>query len=345
MPRMAFEDFSPGAVDLAGAVTPSRDDIVAYARQFDPQPFHLDEEAAKQTFAGGLIASGWHSCALQMRLITDGFLLESSSMGAPGIEEVRWLKPVRPGDTLRTRRTVLETKASGSRPDRGFVRFRFETFNQRDEAVLAQVNWIMFERRQPAAAAPQPDRRSRAPGSDGAASTASSPASRSKEHSGVGQPAVPFFDDLALGETQDLGRHTFTAEDITAFAHVFDPQPFHVDAEAAKRSHFGGLCASGWHTAAMWMRRMVDHRQGAREAALARGERPAELGVSPGFSGLLWLKPVYAGDTIAYASTLVDKRASSSRPGWGLAFHRNTGHNQHGESVFEFTGAVFWERR
>ncbi len=156
---------------------------------------------------------------------------------------------------------------------------------------------------------------------------------------------APFFEDLAPGQTRDLGGYTFAADEIIRFAKQFDPQVFHVDPEAAKRSHFGGLCASGWHTAAVWMKLMVDFRRRAREATLARGERPGELGPSPGFKDLRWLKPVYAGDTISFASTFVEKRPSASRPGWGLAFHRNTGDNQHGERVFEFTGAAFWERR
>lgn len=156
---------------------------------------------------------------------------------------------------------------------------------------------------------------------------------------------APVSDDLVLGETHDLGSHQFEADEIVRFARAFDPQPFHIDPDAAIRSHFGGLCASGWHTAAVWMRRMVEHRRHAREATLARGESPIELGVSPGFTDLRWLKPVYAGDTITFASTLIDSRPSASRPGWSLVSHRNTGANQHGERVFEFRGTVFQEKK
>ena len=151
------------------------------------------------------------------------------------------------------------------------------------------------------------------------------------------EPGITVFDFIE--------GHTFTPEDIVGFARQFDPQPFHVDAEAAKSSLFGALCASGWHTASVWMKRMVGYRDRTRTDALARGERPARLGPSPGFSNLKWLKPVYAGDTIAYRSTVTAKRASASRPGWGLVFHHNTGTNQHGEEVFAFDGMVFWDRR
>jgi acyl dehydratase len=155
---------------------------------------------------------------------------------------------------------------------------------------------------------------------------------------------MPFLDDVHIGDVRELGAYTFAADDIIRFAQRFDPQPFHVDAEAARQSHFGGLIASGWHTAAAWMKLMVRDIGRASAAALARGERPARLGPSPGFRDLKWLKPVYAGDTITYRATVLDKRLSASRPGWGLLFHHNTGVNQNGEEVFSFRGAVFWER-
>jgi acyl dehydratase len=160
-----------------------------------------------------------------------------------------------------------------------------------------------------------------------------------------GAAPIPFLDDLAVGETTELGSHPFTAADIVRFARAYDPQRFHVDEEAARRSLFGGLCASGWHTGSVWMKLMVARRAAATEKALARGEHPARLGPSPGFRNLTWAKPVYAGDVVTYTTTVTDKRLSASRPGWGLAFHRNRGVNQHGEEVFGFDGVVFWERR
>ena len=344
LPPLAFEDFAAGAVDLADGPTVTRDAIVAFARAYDPQPFHLDENAAKDTFVGELIASGWHSCALLMRAIADSFLLRSTSMGAPGIEEVRWLRPVRPGDVLRLRRTVLETKASRSRPEMGLVRFQFELLRG-DEAMLTQTNWIMFGRREASPAVAR-DREH-----EGALAGAGSPlpavveSSTRALSSDESQPTSPFFNDLIVGTTRDLGACTFTPDAIVGFASQFDPQPFHTDPEAARRSHFGGLCASGWHTAAVWMKLMIAHRRAADEQARAAGLRPAALGPSPGFRDLRWLKPVYAGDTIRYCSTLVRKRPSASRPGWGLAFLHNTGENQHGERVFAFEGVVLWERR
>ncbi len=147
MPRFYYEDFEQGSVERFGSRTVTREEIVGFAAEFDPQPMHLDEQAARRTPLGGLAASGWHSCAIMMRLIADGFILESSCMGSPGVEELKWLKPVRPGDRLAVRRTVLETRVSKSRPAMGFVRFRFELLNQNGETVMEQTNFIMFGRR------------------------------------------------------------------------------------------------------------------------------------------------------------------------------------------------------
>lgn len=154
-----------------------------------------------------------------------------------------------------------------------------------------------------------------------------------------------FFEEIRVGDRTELGAYTFTAEDIKRFARQFDPQLFHVDEEAAAQSHFGALCASGWHTAVVWMRLMVDYRKREAEARRARGERAAKVGPSPGFRELKWLKPVYAGDVIRYATEIIALRPSQSRPDWGLVSMRNSGANQHGADVISFVSTAFVERR
>ncbi|SCZ09308.1 MaoC family dehydratase [Microvirga guangxiensis] len=337
MPRYAFEDFTPGSTQMLGPYTVTKEALLAFAQEYDAQPFHVDEVAAKDSFIGTLIASGWHTCSLNMRLLADDVILHSTSMGSPGIEEVKWLKPVRPGDTLRSRMTILESRPSKSRPSIGLVRFQFEMLNQADEVVFTQKNWIMFGRRD---AEPV-----KGTGPNVLAAAASAMPDRTPERELPHISSNPYFEDLVIGETEVLGSYRFEADDIITFARQFDPQRFHVDAEAAKDSLFGALCASGWHTASVWMKQMVGYRNRIRETALARGARPARLGPSPGFTNLKWLKPVYAGDTITYRTTVTAKRVSNSRPGWGLVFHHNSGINQHGEEVFCFEGMVFWERR
>jgi acyl dehydratase len=148
MPQLYLEDFEPGdTFELPGTHTVTRDEIVAFARQYDPQPFHLDEEAAKHSIYGGLIASGWQTVGVTFRLAVEGIIGRTASMGSPGVDEVRWLEPVRPGDTLRVRGEVLEVRPSRSKPDRGLVRVRYETINQRGTTVLTMVGMGLFARR------------------------------------------------------------------------------------------------------------------------------------------------------------------------------------------------------
>jgi acyl dehydratase len=146
-----WEDFKPGDTFPMGERVMDRDEMMAFARQFDPQPFHIDEAAAKGSMYGGLIASGWHTVALVMRMMCDAYLNQSASLGSPGVDNVRWLKPVRPGDTIRAQRTVLESRASQSRPEMGLVKTRWEVFNQDGELVMTMEGHGMFQRRTPGA--------------------------------------------------------------------------------------------------------------------------------------------------------------------------------------------------
>ena len=146
-----WEDMPVGSTRDLGTITPTAEEIVACATQFDPQPFHLDEEAAKQSVFGGLCASGWHTCSMAMRLMVTNFLLESSSQGSPGLENIKWLKPVFPGDTLRLQHTVVESRPMTKRLDVGLVRTVWAMFNQRGEQVLHMEGWGMFRRRTPGA--------------------------------------------------------------------------------------------------------------------------------------------------------------------------------------------------
>lgn len=131
-----FEDFAVGDTLELGSVTVSEDEIIEFARAYDPQPFHIDPNAAAHSIFGGLIASGWHTCALTMRLMVDGLLSKAASLGSPGVDQIRWQRPVRPGDTLTARATVLEVRPSQSKPDRGSMRIRTEVTNQEGETVM-----------------------------------------------------------------------------------------------------------------------------------------------------------------------------------------------------------------
>jgi len=154
VPRFYWEDFNPGRVFEHGPRRLSRDEMMVFAAEFDPQPMHLDELAARATMMGGLCASGWYVCSILMRMIADAFVLDSSSMGAPGVDEVKWLLPVRPDDEIRLRATVADVRASNSRPDRGFVKFNFELFNAAGQRVMTLTTSLMMGRRDPKSIAP-----------------------------------------------------------------------------------------------------------------------------------------------------------------------------------------------
>jgi len=146
-----WEDLAPGSTHQLGSVSPTKEQILAFASQFDPQPFHLDEAAAQASVFGSLCASGWHTCAMAMRLMVDNFLSEAASLGSPGLESLKWLKPVFPGDTLSLSHTILESRPMASRPDVGLVRTAWEMHNQHGDKVLHMEGYGMFRRRTPAA--------------------------------------------------------------------------------------------------------------------------------------------------------------------------------------------------
>jgi acyl dehydratase len=142
-----FEDFYPGQEIDLGTRSVTEHEIIAFASAFDPQPFHVDKEAAAQSIYGGVIASGWHTCSMMMRMVVDGLMAKSSSMGSPGLDGVRWLAPVRAGDTLNVRYRTTQVKASNSKPDRGVVWSMWLAINQHGETVCTVEGMGMFRRR------------------------------------------------------------------------------------------------------------------------------------------------------------------------------------------------------
>ncbi|GGE40067.1 acyl dehydratase [Agaricicola taiwanensis] len=154
-----------------------------------------------------------------------------------------------------------------------------------------------------------------------------------------------FLEEFHPGDRVILGNYHFTAEDIITFASAHDPQPFHIDPEAAKRSHFKGLIASGWHTAAIWMRLNVEYMQELAAMRAAKGEAMGRLGPSPGFTNMRWTKPVRPGDVLTYGVEVLEVRRSERRPGWGILHHRGFATNQDNEEIFSFFGKVFVESR
>ena len=154
-----------------------------------------------------------------------------------------------------------------------------------------------------------------------------------------------FFEDLEIGARRELGSFIFTAEAIKKFAAQFDPQAFHLDEEAGRRSLFGGLAASGWHVGSVCMKLLVADGQRLMKEAAARGEEIVIWGPSPGFRELRWIRPVLAGDIVSFSSVIETKRSSEKRPEWGIVQARNTGINQRGELAYSFLATAFVPRR
>jgi acyl dehydratase len=152
------------------------------------------------------------------------------------------------------------------------------------------------------------------------------------------------YEEIAIGATHDFGAHTFTSDEIKRFATLYDPQYFHIDEAAAASSMLGGLCASGWHTAAVMMGLVSRYFSREIERAAAAGRDLPPLGPSPGFDDLKWPKPVYPGDTVSFVGRVTAKRVSQSRPGWGIVSIETSGTNQNGEAVFSYTGHIFAKR-
>jgi acyl dehydratase len=150
-----------------------------------------------------------------------------------------------------------------------------------------------------------------------------------------------FYEELEVGRRREVGAYTFTAEAIKKFAAKYDPQRFHLDEEAGRQSLFGGLAASGWHVGSVCMKILVADGQRRTREAVARGEEVAAWGPSPGFRDLRWVRPVLAGDTIAFSTCVESKRLSDSRPGWGILQSATSGVNQRGEEVYSIKATAF----
>jgi acyl dehydratase len=337
------EDLPVGAYAVPGEKRLSKEEIIAFGRAYDPQPFHVDEEAAKHSMLGTLIASGYHNCAILMRLLCDGLLNQSASQGSPGLLAVKWAHPLRPGDVLTARFRVLEKRTLASRPHIGLSRLQHELLNQNGQVAMTWDGWQFLKVRNPAPIASPGAEVAREPreGKPARPDLWAEPARERPEAEANGN----FFEDRAIGETMELGSHRFEREDIFAFARAHDPQPFHLDEAAAKASIFGGLSASGWQTAANYIRCLIDHRQAMEARMRAAGIRHAAWGPSPGFENLEWIKPVLVGDTVSYRARIIDKIDLKSRPDRGLIKTLSQGRNQRGEIVFSVSSIIFAERR
>jgi len=260
-------------------------------------------------------------------------LNHAEGLGAPGIDETRWLQPVRPGMVLNVEWRVTSARVSQSRPEMGLLGIEIDTHDQTGLLLMTQRYTGLFARRDQTPPPPE------------ATPAARPPRAAPAELPVFEDPMVNLtrfahrHSDVVIGARVALGSRLFTSEDIIHFASKYDPQPFHLSDEGAAKSHFGRLSASGWHTASTYMRLLIDTRDRVRadRASLPFALNPG--GPSPGFRNLRWLRPVQAGDVITYDTTVIAKEPHPTRPGLGIARNRATGVNQNGVRVFEIEGS------
>jgi acyl dehydratase len=270
-----------------------------------------------------------------MRANYDGWISKTASLGAPGIDEIRWMRPVRPDDQLHFLRKTLNKRVSASRPDMGLIGFECHGFNAAQEQVFYQRHTQLVALRNPAS---PPARAPKAP-SGATPAKFVAPTDRSPTVAEAAEKSN-YFEDAVIGAYVQTGQTHFTRQSIIEFARLYDPQPFHLDDGAAARSHFGRLAASGWQTGSEWMGHIVRWWQAVAQARKSRGLEVAPGGPSPGFTNLRWAKPVFVDDVVTYGVRTVEKRLTSKK-GWGLVYSHNTGVNQNGELVLEMRGCHF----
>lgn len=322
---LCFEDFAGGRCFALGSCEVGRDDIVRFARRYDPQPFHIDEQAAQATLLKGLAASGWHTSALLMRLLSNALLSRARYAGLLGIEEIRWLAPVRPGDRLTGRAICLGQRTTAPRPDLGVADLRCEAYNERGQRVMWWRAHVALGRRCGG---------DRLGGGMPGRITASRIARRPAQH------GVKFFEDITIGDEIALGCGRLTTRDIATFRREFDPLATHPAAAGD-----GPACASLWHIAAVWMQKLLAYYAGEAQELRARGEAVPALGPSPGIRDMCWHSPVHAGDVLEFSTWAERRLELPPLSRWGLLVGGAEARNERGEVVVSFYANLLLERR
>ncbi len=321
--ELCWEDFAPGQVFPLGRHEMARDQIVEFATRYDPQAFHLDEEAGRQSLLRGQAASGWHTCAALMRMLGEGLLARSRYRGLQAVDEIKWRRPVRPGDVLTGRAACIGRNIGSAGPGLGSVGFHCEALDAGGEPVMSWHAHLVFERRSSGATAPATVNLDR--------------------HSTVvrnpGNHRIKFFEDLDCGDEIELGPYRFATDEALAFRRDFDnlhPHPL----AAGDR-----LAVSNWQVLGGWMNRLVAHYERAGAELRAMSLPVPRLGPSPGLRSLRWQRPVYAEDVVAFTCWAERKSQLPAVPGWGLLLAGGEGRNQSGELVVRFVAQLLLERR
>lgn len=328
MRQRFWEDIEDGETLPLGNATMSREEIVAFASEFDPQPFHLDDEAARGTLLGGQAASGWHTCVVVMDLVEKAMHEHALALQAPGAEEIRWRKPVRPDDIL-TGHVVLSSKSKcACSSSSGSCSAAIEVFNQCAELVVSWRMDCIIPRREPATSAtPQAcPLRSERP---------------ARVHRVNGDQAIRFFDDVAPGDEIALGAYAFTPDCIGSFRARYG-------AALSGRIGFATDVCTGfahdWHVVSAWMHCIVRYYRLQSEQLRREGKPVPLLGPAAGVKHLRWHAPVRAGEVISFTTWAERKLDIASHGDWGLLIAGAEGVNANGEIVVSFYPQMLLQR-
>lgn len=318
MVQLAWDAFRNVETLDIGAVRLSREDIIAFARAFDPQPFHIDEAAARETLLGGLAASGWHTCATVMGLLEQAMADHALRLEAGGTEEILWLQPVRPGDTLQAQARFAPASpcTCGSRARMASV----DTINQRGETVMRwRMDCIFPDPRMSRTEEQQPCdlRRGRSP----------RVRRMPREH------AIRYFDEIMPGDEIALGDYTFTSERVEEFKTRYSPGPGRARDDVLS-----------WHIPAAWMSCMVRHYEQEARWLTAASRPVPRLGPAAGVKHLRWHAPVKVGDTLTFRGWAERKIEVATQKQWGLLVVGAEGVDQAGKLVVSFYPQMLLER-
>lgn len=331
-----WEDFRIGEVVNLGFKKVEREEILKFALQYDPQPFHIDEEAAKKTLLKGLAASGWHSCAMFMRMVCEELLVHTHYIGWSGVDEIKWLVPVRPDDVLTGRATCIAMSQIIDKKGMGLCTFLYQAYNDRGSLVMSWHAQQLFERR---------SSKELPAGSTQTALVNLETIRKPRAGSSSGEQMIKYFERIKVGDQISLGSVKFTAGNIEPFSRAYDPLSSHtIDEDATRRNLPFCSCASGWLITSVWMKRIVRYYLKETQKLKRLGRPFPKLGPSSGIKKLCWHKPVYAGDVISFTSWAERKIECTSKPNWGLLISGNEGVNQNGELVISFFAPLFLER-
>lgn len=311
-----------------GSVSLSREQIVAFASEFDPQPFHLDDQAARATLLGGQAASGWHTCLIVHHLLEKAMMERSLLLRMSGAEDIRWRRPVRPGDTL-SGRIVFSSKSDGTcSSDSGIFGAVIDVTNQHSELVASWHTDCNVLRSAPSArlgGAIFPPRGARV----------------ARVRRRRGDHAIKFFDDVEVGDEIDLGDYTFTNERVAAFRDLCESNPQcparHAADLLAERVH-------DWHVVSAWMHSIVRYYRLHSERLHRSGNPVPLLGPAAGVKHLRWHAPVRVGETISYSTWAERKLGIATREDWGLLIAGAEGVNAAGQTVVSFYPQMLLQR-